>query len=103
MDMTMGIGGIQPDMAYKNKTVEEKRAKQTESEETKGTSFSGNVLTCTSVGGTDWGAAGEQPDGRNDGGRDEQALPGHTLAANHECNRDPLDSWYYNVWLYPLL
>ena len=41
MDMTMGIGGIQPDMAYKNKTVEEKRAKQTESEETKGTSFSG--------------------------------------------------------------
>ncbi len=49
--MTMEIGGIQPDMAYKNKTVEEKRAKQTESEETKGTSFSGNVLTCTSVGG----------------------------------------------------
>ena len=35
--------------------------------------------------------------------RTGQALPGHTLAANHECNRDPLDSWYYNVWLYPLL
>lgn len=49
--MAMGIGGIYPDMAYKNRTVEEQKTRQAETEETKGTSFSDNVLTCTSVGG----------------------------------------------------
>lgn len=49
--MAMGIGGIYPDMAYKNRTVEEQKTRQAETEETKGASFSDNVLTCTSVGG----------------------------------------------------